>query len=450
MSAKVLKKEGYKVELEMHIGQEEFEQGVGRAYHKMKNKFNVPGFRKGKAPRYMIERIYGEGVLYEEAINILFPDSFQKAIEETGIEPVDRPHVDIKELDAKTGVVILATVDVKPEVALGAYKGLEIVKIDGTVTDDEVQKALEAEAEKNSRMVTVEDRPVEKDDIVIMDFEGFLDGVPFEGGKGENHELKIGSNSFIPGFEDQITGKNTGEAFDVHVTFPEEYHAENLKGRETVFKVTVHEIKRKELPLLDDEFAKDVSEFDTLEEYRADLRQKLGKDKEKNALDRMKDEAVGKAVDSATVEIPNAMVQDRIGELVQDLEMRLRYQGMNLEKYLEMTRGTMDQLMEQYHPIALSQVKTRLVLEAIAKAEGILAEEGEKEEKVRELSETYKMSPEEFKEKVTPDFMEHIGQDIIFGKTVDFIYDSARQGKAPAKKKSKEAAADKKETVKSI
>lgn len=435
MGAKVLKQEGYKVSMEISISPEDFKGGVARAYQKTKGRYNVQGFRKGKAPQYMIERVYGEGVFYDEAINILFPEHYEKAIDETGIYPVDQPSVDLKDLDPEKGVVMTVEVDVKPEVKLGKYKGVEIENIPVKVTAKDVDAALEAEAKKNSRTITVEDRPVKDGDTAVIDFEGFLDGVAFEGGKGENHELKIGSGQFIPGFEDQIIGKNPGEEFDVNVTFPEDYQAEELKGRDTVFKVKLHEIKETEIPAIDDDFAMDVSEFDTLDEYKEDLKKNIKETRQKEAEETMKDEALGKAVENAEVEIPPAMVERRIDGQVRDFEMRIRYQGMNLDQYLGLIGMDRQQMREQFRATSLNQVKAQLVAEAISLAEKIEASEEDLEAKIKEAAENYGMDVEDYKKNLNEEYMEYMKDGIVYEKTMDLIYSNAVKTKKAAKAK---------------
>ena len=435
MGAKVLKQEGYKVSMEISISPEDFKDGVTRAYQKTKGRYNVQGFRKGKAPQYMIERVYGEGVFYDEAINILFPEQYEKAIDETGIYPVDQPSVDLRDLDPEKGIVMTVEVDVKPEVKLGKYKGVEIENVAVRVTAKDIDEALEAEAKKNSRTITVEDRPVKDGDITIIDFEGFLDGEAFEGGKGENHELKIGSGQFIPGFEEQIIGKNTGDEFEVNVTFPEEYQAEELKGRDTVFKVKLHEIKETEIPAIDDDFAMDVSEFDTLEEYKEDLKKNIKEKRQKEAEETMKDEALGKAVENAEVEVPPAMVERRIDGQIRDFEMRIRYQGMDLDQYLGLIGMDKQQMREQFRQTSLNQVKAQLVTEAVSLAEKIESSDEELEAKIEEAAKNYGMSVEDYRKNLNDEYLEYMKDGIVYEKTVDLIFEKAVKTKKAAKGK---------------
>lgn len=439
MGAKVIKQEGFKVNLEMEISPEDFKDGIKRAYNKTKGRYAIQGFRKGKAPQYMIERQYGQGIFFDEAINILFPEHYDKAIDETGIFPVDQPSIDVKVIGLDTGLVITVDVDVKPEVKLGDYKGVEIEKIDVRVAAKDVTEALEEEAKKNSRTVTVEDRPVQDGDTTVIDFEGFIDDVAFEGGKGEGHELKIGSGQFIPGFEEQIIGKVIGEEFDVNVSFPENYQSEELKGKPAVFKVKLHEIKETEIPEIDDEFAKDVSEFDTLDEYKEDLKKNIRTTRKKEAEEKMKDAALGVAMDNAEVEIPKAMVDRRIEGNIRDFEMRIRYQGMQLDQYLGMIGMQLDDLKEQYRDTSKMQVKSQLVVEKISELEKIEATDKELEEKIEEAAKNYGMTVEDYKKNLNDEYMSYMKDGIVYEKTIDFIYDNAVKTKA-AKKETKKAA----------
>jgi len=445
MSAKVISKEGYKVNLEIEISPEDFKDGVSRAYNKTKGRYQLQGFRKGKAPQYMIERQYGQGVFFEEAINILFPEHYDKAIDETGIYPVDKPSIDVKDIGLETGLVITVDVDVKPEVKLGKYKGVSVEKIDVRVTAKDVTEALEEEAKKNSRTITVEDRPVKDGDTTIIDFEGFVDEVPFEGGKGENHELKIGSGQFIPGFEEQIIGKSTGEEFDVNVNFPEDYQSEELKGKSAIFKVKLNEIKETEIPEVDDEFAKDVSEFDTLAEYKEDLKKNIRETRKKESDDKMKGGALGAAMENAEVDIPEAMVDRRVEGNIKDFENRIRYQGMELEQYLGMIGMQMDGLKEQYRETSTNQVKSQIVVEKISELEKIEASDEELEVKIEEAAKNYGMKVEEYKKNLNDEYNSYMKDGIVYEKTIDFIYDNAVITKAVKKETAKKETA-KKET----
>jgi len=439
MGAKIVNKEGYKVNLEIEISPEDFKDGIKRAYNKTKGHYAIQGFRKGKAPQYMIERQYGEGIFFEEAINILFPEHYDKAIDETGIYPVDQPSIDVKEIGLETGLVITVDVDVKPEIKLGNYKGVEIEKIDVRVAAKDVIEALEEEAKKNSRTITVEDRPVKDGDTTIIDFEGFIDEVAFEGGKGEGHELKIGSGQFIPGFEEQIVGKSTGDEFDVNVSFPDNYQAEELKGKPAVFNVKLHEIKETEIPEIDDEFAKDVSEFDTLDEYKEDLKKNIRETRKKEAEDKMKDAALGAAMDNAEVEIPKAMVDRRVEGNIKDFEMRIKYQGMQLDQYLGMIGMQLDDLKEQYRETSKMQVKSQLVVETISELEKIEATDEELETKIEEAASNYGMKVEDYKKNLNDEYTSYMKDGIVYEKTIDFIYEKAVKAKAAKKETAKKA-----------
>jgi trigger factor len=374
----------------------------------------------------MVEKFYGEQVLYEDAINAVCPDAYDQAVEENDLHPVDRPEIDIKQIGKGQTFIFTAKVTVKPEVELGEYKGVEVAKANALVTDEDVDKEIEKVLDKNSRLVTVEDRPVASGDTAIIDFEGFVDGVPFEGGKGEGYNLVIGSGTFIPGFEDQLIGVAAGEEKDVNVTFPEEYGSKELAGKPALFKVTVKEIKLKELPALDDEFAKDVSEFDTLEEYKADLRKKLVEKAEHKAHHENEDNVVEKVVENAAIDLPAVMVEKRVDDLVHDFEMRLRYQGMELNQYIEMMGMDMKIFREQFAKRAEQEVKTQLVIEKIGAVEGIVPSEEDTEAEIRKLAETYKQSEEDFKQHLRPDDIEYIRSNLVARKTVDFLVENAK------------------------
>ena len=414
------------VQLEIEVDAEKFEQGMQKSFQKNAGKFNIPGFRKGKAPRYMVEKFYGEQVLYEDAINIICPDEYDQAVEENDLHPVDRPEIDIKQIGKGQTFIFTAKVTVKPDVELGEYKGVEVAKADATVTDEDVEKEIEKVLDKNSRLVTIEDRPVASGDTAVIDFEGFMDGVPFEGGKGADHNLVIGSGTFIPGFEEQLIGVAAGEEKEVNVTFPEEYGSAELAGKPALFKVTVKEIKLKELPALDDEFAKDVSEFDTLEQYKAALRQKLVEKAEHKAHHENEDNVVDKVVENATVEIPAVMVEKRIDDLVYDFSMRIRYQGMELEKYLEAMGMDMKTFRDQFSKRAEQEVKSQLVIEKIGALEAIVPSEEDTDAEIKKLAESYKQSEEDFRQHLRPDDIEYIRSNLVARKTVDFLVENAK------------------------
>ena len=426
MQVKVEKEGKNVIQLEIEVDAEKFEQGLQKAFKKNANKFNIPGFRRGKAPRYMVEKFYGEQVLYEDAINEICPEAYDQAVEENDLHPVDRPEIDIKQIGKGQTLIFTAKVTVKPEVELGQYKGVEVQKADATVTDDDLEKEIGNVLEKNARLLTVEDRPVASGDTAIIDFEGFMDGVAFEGGKGTDYSLVIGSGSFIPGFEDQLIGAAAGEEKEVNVSFPEDYGQAELAGKPAVFKVTVKEIKVKELPVLDDEFAKDVSEFDTLEEYKADLRAKLVEKAEHKAHHENEDNVVGKVVENATVEIPPVMIEKHIDNLVYDFAMRLRYQGLDLDKYLEIMGMDMKSFREQFSKRAEQEVKTQLVIEKIGAEEAIVPSDDDTNEEIKKLAESYKQSEEDFRQHLKPDDIEYIRSNLVARKTVDFLVENAK------------------------
>lgn len=414
------------VQLEIEVEAEKFDQGLQKAFQKNSNKFSIPGFRKGKAPRHMVEKFYGEQVLYEDAINIVFPEAYDQAVEENDLHPVDRPEIDIKQIGKGQVLVFTATVTVKPEVELGEYKAVEVEKAVAVVTDEDVEKEIQNVLDKNSRLVAVEDRPIASDDTAIIDFEGFVDGVAFEGGKGADYSLVIGSNTFIPGFEDQLIGVSAGEEKDVEVTFPEDYGSAELAGKPAVFKVTVKEIKKKEMPALDDEFAKDISEFDTLEEYKADLRQKLVEKAEHAAEHENEDKVVAKVVENATVDIPQVMIDKHVENLVYDFAMRLRYQGLDLDKYLEIMGMTMDTFKGQFAKRAEGEVKTQLVIEKIGQVEAITPSDDDTNAEIKKLSESYGQSEEDFRQHLKEDDIEYIRNNLVFRKTIEFLVGNAK------------------------
>ena len=410
------------VGFEFSVSAEEFEKAIEKAYKKNVGRINVQGFRKGKAPRMIIERYYGKEIFYEDAVNIVLPDAYDKAIEENNIEAVAQPEIDVKEISAETGVVFTAKVTVKPEFELGTYKGVEVSKITHRTTEKEINGEIEKVRERNSRLVTVEDRAAKLDDTVNIDFEGFCDGVAFEGGKGEGFDLKLGSGQFIPGFEEQLVGKNTGEETEVNVTFPEEYHAENLKGKAAVFKVKINAIKFQELPELDDEFAKDVSEFDTFEEYKADVAKKLREANKAKAKQEMEDSIIDKVVEGTEIDIPEVMIENSIEGSLRDFATQLSYQGLDFKQYLQYTGSTVDSIKEQFRPDAEKKVKTSLVLEKIAKTENIEATDKDVDEVINKYAEQTKMSVDEVKKYIK---VEDIKESKIIEKTIDFLVKNA-------------------------
>ncbi len=426
MKVKVENVEKNVVQLEIEVDAAKFEEGMQQSYKKNVSKFNVPGFRKGKAPRNIIERYYGEQALYDDAINIVCSEAYDNAIEENNIQPVDRPEIDIVQIGNKENLIFTAKVTVKPEVELGAYMGVEVKKAEANVTDEDVENEFNKVVEKNARLVSVTDRPIQSGDTAVIDFEGFIDSVPFEGGKGEDYSLVIGSGTFIPGFEDQLIGKNVADDVDVNVSFPEEYGKEDLNGKEALFKVLVKEIKVKELPTVDDEFAKDISEFDTLEEYKKDLRNKL-EESAKNKAERDNEESVIQAVvENATVDVPNVMVEKHIDAMARDFDMRLRYQGLDLQRYMEMMGTDFEGFREQFRERAANEVKIQLVVEKIGQVENVEATDADVEEEITKTAEAYKQPAEELKKTLRPEDLEYVKNDIAFRKTIKVLTDNAK------------------------
>lgn len=425
MSSEILKKENSVVTLKLTIDAQSFDKACKDAYNKNKTKFNVQGFRKGKAPMSIVEKFYGEGVFFEDAVNTLFPDAFEAAVKEHDLDTVARPEIDVEEIGKGKSLVIIADVAVKPEITLGEYKNLTVEKPDSEVSDEEVEKEIEAMREQNARFVTVEDREVKEKDMLLIDFNGKVDGVEFEGGQAENYSIIVGSNTFIPGFEEQLVGMKLNEEKDLSVKFPEEYHAENLAGKDAVFTVKVNEIKEKELPELDDEFAKDVSEFDTLEDLKADAKAKLQKTKDEYADRELENKLVKMAAENATVEIPEAMIDSQVENMVYDFEYQLKYQGLDLENYLKFTNMSIEGLKEQMRPDAKSRVLNSLVIEAISKSENIESTEEDLEQELAKMAESYKMEVDKLKSTLRPSDMDYIKDTVVARKTVEFIKGNA-------------------------
>lgn len=411
--------------LSFEVSAEEFEKAIDRAYNKNKGKFNVPGFRKGKAPKSIVIKYYTKAVFYDDALNDLLPDAYDAALKESGLDVVARPEFDVEEVKDGEPVVFTALVTTRPEVKLGKYKGIKVDKIDYTVSDEDVQKDIEAAQQRNARLVSVDDRAVEKGDIAVIDFEGFVDGVAFDGGKGEGYELEIGSNTFIPGFEDQLIGANVDDLVDVNVTFPEEYHAEELKGKEALFKVKVNEIKVRELPELDDDFASEVSEFETLAEYKEDVRKKLEEKAKEKAEIETQNAVIEKAVEKAKFDLPAAMVDERIDNMIREMAQNLSYQGMSIEMYLQYTGQTIDQMKEAYRETATKQVSASLVIDAISKAEGIEVTAEELEMNLVDMAKKYNMEVDKLKELVSEPELESIKKEMVFTKTVEMLANNA-------------------------
>ena len=425
MSVQVETLEKSMAKLTIEVSAEEFETALDKAYKKNKNKISLPGFRKGKAPRAMIEKMYGTGVFYEDAANDLIPGAYESAAKESELEIVAQPSIDVTQIEKGKPFIFTATVAVKPEVTLGDYKGIEVEKKTAEVTDEELQAEIDKVRESNSRMITVEDRAVQDGDITTIDFEGFVDGEPFVGGKGENYPLTIGSHSFIDNFEEQLIGKNIGEETEVNVTFPEQYQAEELQGKPAVFKVTIKEIKVKELPELDDDFAQDVSEFDTVDEYKEDLKKKLLENKEA-ALKREKEEdVVGKIIENATMEIPDPMVDTQVRQMVQEFSQRIQSQGLSLQQYMQFTGMTPESLTNELQPQALKRIQSRLVLEAVVAAENIETSDEDLEKELEKMAEMYQMEADKLKELVGEEEKKQIALDLAVQKAVELVVDAA-------------------------
>lgn len=437
MSLQVEKLEGNMAKLTIEVPAEELEKAINNVFQKQKKNISIPGFRKGKVPRQMIEKMYGKEVFYEDAANELIPTAYEKAYDECEEEIVSSPRISVVQLEAGKTFVFTAEVALKPEVELGQYKGIKVDKVEAVVTDEEVQAELEKERERNSRTISVTDRAVKSGDQTVIDFEGFQDGVAFEGGKGENYPLTIGSGTFIPGFEDQLIGKNIGEAVEVNVTFPESYQAENLAGKPAVFKVEIKEIKEKQLPELDDEFAAEVSEFDTLDEYKADVRANLLKKKEADIKNAKENAVIEAIIADAKMDIPEAMLETRQRQMVDEFAQRLQMQGLSVEQYFQFTGLNHDKLLEQVKPQAEQKIKSRLVLEAVVKAENIAATEEDFEKEIASMAEAYKMEADKVKEMLGEGGKEQIMEDIAINKAVEFVVDNAKESKPRAKKEEK-------------
>ena len=402
-----------------------FEEAMVKSYNKNKKNISIQGFRKGKAPRKMVEKLYGPEVFYEDAANFAIPDAYEEAAKESGLEIVSRPEIDVVEIEKGKDFVFTATVAVKPEVTLGDYKGIEVEKKTVKVMAADVNAEIDKVREQNSRMITVENRGIKKDDTAVIDFEGFVDGEPFQGGKGEDYSLVIGSHSFIDTFEDQLVGKKAGEEVDVNVTFPEEYHEASLKGKPALFKVTVKEIKKKELPKLDDEFASEVSEFETLKEYKASVKKNLTERRKEEAKREKENEVVEKVVENITVELPEPMIDEQTQQMIQEFAGRLSSQGLSFDQYMQMTGMTADALMGQMKPEAEKRIRTRLALEAIVDAEKIKATAKDIDKEIENMANMYQMEVDKIKEMIGDAEKEQIGKDLAVQKAVDFVVKNA-------------------------
>lgn len=425
MSLQVEKLEKSMAKLTIEVSAEEFEKAVDTVYKRQRNRIQIPGFRKGKAPRKMIENMYGAGIFYEDAANAIIPDAYEKAYEECGEEITSSPEIDVVQIESGKPFIFTAVVALKPEVKLGDYKGVEIDKFSAEVTEEEVNAEIDRERDNSARMVSVEDRPVQDGDMTELDFEGFVDGVAFEGGKGENYPLTIGSGAFIPGFEEQLIGAELNKEVEVNVTFPEDYNAEHLAGKDAVFKCTVKEIKARELPELDDEFASEVSEYDTLEEYKANVRKGLEEKKAKQAKEEKEDAAMAAVVENAEIEIPEAMLTTEQRQMYDQFAQRITMQGIQMEQYMQMTGSTKEGMLEQLKPQAERKIKSRLCMEAVAKAENITASEEEYEEEMKVMADAYQIEADKVKEMMGEKEKKSIMANIAVRKAIEFVAENA-------------------------
>ena len=421
MSVKVENMEKNLAKLTVEVSAAELEKAIQKAYLKNKNQFNVPGFRKGKVPRAMVEKMYGAAIFYEEAVNSLLPEAYANAVEESGLDIVSRPELEVTEVEAGKGVTFVATVAVKPAVTLGQYKGVEVAKAEIEVTEEEVMAEIAKEQEKNATTITVEDRAAALNDTVTIDFEGFVDGEAFDGGKGTDYPLTLGSGSFIPGFEEQLVGANTGDEVEVNVTFPEEYHADELKGKAAMFKVTVKEIKAQELPEIDDEFASEVSEFDTLDEYKDSVKKNLEAKKANEAKAKKEDEALKKIIEASEMDIPELMVETQAENMLDEYAQNLQMQGLSIEMYMQYTGMNQQQMLEQMKPQALDRIQARLVLEAIAAAENIEVSEEDMEKELANMADSYKMEVAKIKEIMGEANLAQMKKDLAIQKAAELI-----------------------------
>ena len=425
MSLQVEKLEKNMAKLTIEVSAEDLDKAMEKAYQKQKSRISLPGFRKGKAPRKMIESMYGKGVFMEDAVNSLVPQEYTKALGECDLEIVSQPEINVTQMEPGKALIFTADVAVKPEVTLGDYKGVEVPKSEIAVTDEEVDAEVKKEQDKNARTVAVEDRAAANGDITTIDFEGFVDGVAFDGGKGTDYALTLGSGTFIPGFEDQLVGANTGDHVEVKVTFPEEYQAKELAGKEAVFQCDVKKIETKEVPELDDEFAKDVSEFDTLAEYKEDVKKKLTEKKEKEARTAKENAAVDKAIENAQMDIPELMTKTECRQMMDDFSRRMQQQGLSMEQYFQFTGMTAEKMMEEMKPQALKRIQTRLVLEKVAEAENIQPSEEEITEEIQKMADAYKMEADKIREAIGESGLEQMKKDMAVQKAVTVIADAA-------------------------
>ena len=425
MSVQVEKLEKSMAKLTIEVSAQEFDAAIDKAYQKSKGRISLPGFRKGKAPRAMIEKMYGPSIFYEDAANILIPEAYEDAVKECDLEIVAQPEIDLVQAEKGKAFIFTATVATKPEVTLGDYKGIEVEKKTVEVSEEEITAEIDKAREANSRMITVDDRAAQDGDTVVIDFDGYVDGESFEGGKAEDYTLVLGSHSFIDNFEEQLVGVNIGDDVDVNVTFPDQYQAEELQGKPAVFKVKLKEIKEKEMPELDDDFAQDVSDCDTLEEYKNQVKEKLQKAKEDDVKREQEDEIIGKIIDNAFMEIPEQMVDAQTRQMTQEFAQRLQSQGLSLEQYMQFTGMTPEKMMEELQPQALKRIQSRLVLEAVAAAEELRASEEDYEKEIENMAKMYQMETDKLREMVGEDEKKQIEMDLAVQKAVEFVVESA-------------------------
>ena len=425
MAVQVEKKEKNMAVITVTVPAEDFAKAMKETYNREKGRYSLPGFRKGHAPQKMIEQFYGKGVFFEGAVNSCINKTYADAAKESGLDIVSRPEIDVTQVEAGKDLIYTATVAVKPDVTLGEYKGIEVQKADMTVTDQDVEDAVKRELEKDSRLVTVTDRAAQDGDTVKIDFDGSVDGVAFDGGKGENYPLQLGSGSFIPGFEEQIVGHNAGDAFDVEVTFPEDYHAKELAGKAAVFKTVLHEIQTREVPELNDAYADDKG-FDSAEAFREDVKQKLADAKAKSAAAANENAVIGKVVENAQIELPEPMIETQVEQMIDDYARRMQSQGLQLDQYMEYTGMTMDKLKEQFHPQAVRNLKTRLTLEKVVEAENIEVSEEAIEAEIKRMAEQYKVDFEKMQEFMSDEDKKNISMDLKIQEAVDFLVAEAK------------------------
>lgn len=425
MSVQVEKLEKSMAKLTIEVDSTEFDSAVDKAYQKSRSKISLPGFRKGKAPRAMIEKMYGSGIFYEDAANMIIPDAYESAAKESGLVIVAQPEISVEQVEKGKPFIFTAVVAVKPEVTLGEYKGIEVEKQSVEVTQEDIDEAIDRVRESNSRMITVDDRETQDGDTVIIDFDGYCDGEPFEGGKAEDYTLVLGSHSFIDTFEEQLIGKKIGDEVEVNVTFPDQYQAEELQGKPAMFKVKIHEIKVKELPELDDDFAQDVSDCDTLEEYKEDMKKKLQESKEQAAKRAIEEDVVNKIIENAQMEIPDPMVDAQTRQMIQEFAQNLQAQGLSVEQYMQFTGMTQQAMLDEIQPQALKRIQSRVVLEAVVEAEGIETSEEDVDKEIETMAGMYQMEPDKLREMMGENEMKQVRMDIAVQKAVNFVVEAA-------------------------